>query len=117
MSIYYDEEVGKIECSPIEEKENLFDTGRLLYKFLVSKGAYRQYLFNSLKNDCCRDLNQINKMKILAWLQRKSIVCAFTWADTLEGQNYWSRLNNEWKAFYDYHTKEMGMTETYSLGV
>ena len=80
-------------------KEITFFRGRCLYKFLVSKGAYRKYLFNSLQINSER-FNPRNKMEVLTWLDRNPPMAAFSWYCTPEGDSYWCNLNSKWNAFY-----------------
>ena len=68
-----------------------FTSGRQLYKFLVSKGAYRRYLSNSFKGN-----KKISKNLILYWLDTHQIATAFSWYGSLEGFDYWADLNLQW---------------------
>lgn len=85
-------------------KEIPFFRGRCLYKFLVSKGAYRQYLFNSLQANNKRfnseRFNPRNKIDVLTWLDRNPPMSAFSWHCTPEGVSYWCTLSIEWNTFY-----------------
>lgn len=80
-------------------QEITFFRGRCLYKFLVSRGAYRKYLFNSLQINSER-FNPKNKIEVLTWLDRNPPMSAFSWHCTPEGDNYWCTLNSKWNTFY-----------------
>lgn len=78
--------------------------GRCLYRFLISKGLYRQYLFNSvnkfIKNGKKVPFNPKDKKDVLKWLHEQSIIGAFNWFDSLEGGVFWRSVNDEWTKSY-----------------
>ena len=57
---------------------------KLLKSLLRSKGAYPKF-----------KLNRKRVGRIMTDLGYCSIACAFIWADTPEGRDYWSKLNDE----------------------
>ena len=78
--------------------------GRCLYRFLISKGLYRQYLFNSanqfIKNGKKVPFNPKDKETVLKWLHEQSIMSAFGWFGSLEGGVFWRSVNDEWTKSY-----------------
>ena len=60
----------------------------LLTGFLRRKGAYTKF-----KSNMKRVGISLHDLSICPLAH--SIACAFTWADTPEGRDYWSRLDDE----------------------
>ena len=78
------------------------ETGRLLYKFLQEKGAYRRYLWNYWNNRGKERYDKFpngNKEAIIGILEKYGIFSGFTWCDTPEGDNFWSKLHHQFDIY------------------
>jgi hypothetical protein len=84
----------------IDQSKIPYFRGRCLYRFLISRGIYRQYLFNSVEDIAHKSLNIKNKDDILKWLDKNTIMSAFIWNSTNEGDVFWSKINDEWNKNY-----------------
>ena len=85
------------------------ETGRLLYKFLQEKGAYRRYLWNYWNNKGKERYDKFpngNKEAIIGILEKYGIFSGFTWCDTPEGDIFWSKLHHQFNTYLtDYRRK------------
>lgn len=81
---------------------NLYQ-GRLLYKFLKQKRCLKRFVENRvrLRGDNCPNGGE----ELLELLSSTTISCAFCWAETTEGHNFWSKLNNEYYKFIEKNQK------------
>ena len=61
---------------------------KLLRSLLRSKGAYIKFMLNAKRAGI-----SLHALSICPLAH--SIACAFIWADTPEGRDYWSKLNDE----------------------
>ena len=72
--------------------------GRLRFKFLVTNGVYRQYLFNTIryykeiKNEK-PPFNPKDNNSVLKWLDKKPVATSFSWMGTIEGHSFWSDIH------------------------
>ena len=77
--------------------------GRLLYKFLKQKRCLKQFVENRVRR---RGDNRPNGgEELLKFLSNTTISCAFCWAQTTEGHDFWSKLNNEYYKFIEKNQK------------
>ena len=77
--------------------------GRLLYKFLKQKRCLKQFVENRvrLRGDNCPNGGE----ELLEFLSRTTISCAFCWAKSTEGHNFWSKLEKEYAKFIEKNQK------------
>lgn len=84
------------------EKFILFQS-RLLYKFLKQKRCLKQFVENRVR---LRGYNCPNGgEELLKFLSNTTISCAFCWAETTEGHNFWSKLDKEYYKFIEKNQK------------
>ena len=77
--------------------------GRLLYKFLKQKRCLKQFVENRAR---LREYNRPNGgNELLEFLSNTTISCAFCWAETTEGHNFWSKLDKEYYKFIEKNLK------------
>lgn len=71
--------------------------GRLLYKFLKQKRCLKQFVENRVRRrgDNCPNGGE----ELLEFLSKTTIGSGFCWAQTTEGHDFWSKLNNEYYKF------------------
>ena len=81
---------------------NLYQ-GRLLYKFLKQKRCLKQFVENRVRRrgDNCPNGGE----ELLEFLSKTTIGSGFCWAQTTEGHNFWSKLNNEYYKFIEKNQK------------
>jgi hypothetical protein len=71
--------------------------GRILYKLLKRRNALYKYVHNAcIEEDYAPEEIMKNKESLLNFLDLYGIGTAFTWDDTPEGANYWSRMEAEY---------------------
>ena len=86
-----------------DNKKFILLQGRLLYKFLKQKRCLKRFVENRvrLRGDNCPNGGK----ELLEFLSNTTISCAFCWAETTEGHNFWSKLNNEYYKFIEKNQK------------
>lgn len=77
--------------------------GRLLYKFLKQKRCLKQFVENRVRRrgDNCPNGGE----ELLEFLSKTTIGSGFCWAQTTEGHDFWSKLNNEYYKFIEKNQK------------
>ena len=71
--------------------------GRILYKFLKRHNALYKYVHNAcIEENFVPERIMKNKDFLLNYLDKYGIGAAFTWNDTPEGAQYWSKMETEY---------------------
>ena len=71
------------------------------FRFLKEEGVYQLYIDNLYKNHPTTDLDFWNFGLNAIFIEKEkcaeAINSAFCWSDTIQGHDFWSKLNNKWK--------------------
>ena len=72
------------------------------FRFLKEKGVYGEWVYNIYEQHPIWDntfWEGIWKYDLLSEKNQceEGIDCAFCWADTIQGHDFWSKIDDEWK--------------------
>lgn len=72
---------------------------RLLFKFLKENDLYDKWVYNLKKQHPISNKRWWNKMHSYIYSNntKQAVDYAFCWSNTLEGHDFWSKINDRWK--------------------